>query len=341
MNEIEFKELKKEVAELKQQLAQKNRILPRWLIKALEKKAIRYTFLAALVLIPLIIYAASLTKQYNFTAGTKASSFQVNTNFDALYTESNAQDGRITALENSVSTIQSDVTNLSTCPSDMAAVGDFCVDKYEASVWSSSTGGTPYGGAGTTCGSDITDYPCNKNGNNCTNIYARSIPGVTPSRCITWFQAAQACANSGKHLITNMEWQIAATGSPDPDADVVNQNVDPAITCNVDSVGIVNTGNSSGGGTPCISRWGTYDMVGNVWELVDMWNSAPLVGNAFDWTGTFSDDGYWGNSVLQVSAALRGGFWLDGPAAGVFALFLSNAPSDVGFSIGFRCARSK
>ena len=49
------------------------------------------------------------------------------------------------------------------------------------------------------------DYPCNDNGNDCTNIYAVSIPGVTPSAFITWFQAQAAAANSGKRLLTNAE----------------------------------------------------------------------------------------------------------------------------------------
>ncbi|MPZ91072.1 MAG: hypothetical protein GEU68_05495 [Actinobacteria bacterium] len=47
------------------------------------------------------------------------------------------------------------------------------------------------------------DYPCNDNGQNCKGkIYARSVAGVTPSRYITWFQAQQALANSGKRLPT-------------------------------------------------------------------------------------------------------------------------------------------
>src|SRR5262249_43834089 len=47
-------------------------------------------------------------------------------------------------------------------------------------------------------------------------VYALSIPGVKPTACITWFQANQACLLSGKRLLTNREWQGAATGTPDP-----------------------------------------------------------------------------------------------------------------------------
>jgi hypothetical protein len=44
------------------------------------------------------------------------------------------------------------------------------------------------------------------------NIYAVSIPGVTPSRFITWFQAAAAARNAGKRLPSNAEWQATGAG---------------------------------------------------------------------------------------------------------------------------------
>jgi len=137
------------------------------------------------------------------------------------------------------------------CPEGMVKVGSFCIDKYEASVWSSPTGGTQYG-----VSSD--NYPCNDNGNDCGKnasnpIYARSIAGVTPSRYITWFQAAQACANVGKRLCTNMEWQTAASGTPDNSTD-----------CNINTSGVENTDARPN----CVSSWGVYNMVGNLWEWV-------------------------------------------------------------------------
>ena len=98
------------------------------------------------------------------------------------------------------------------CPSDMVSVGGFCIDKYEASVWDSPTGTTQYGVG-------VDDYPCSDNGQNCTNIYARSVAGVLPSAWITWFQAQQACHNVGKRLPTNAEWQQAVAGTPDPGPD--------------------------------------------------------------------------------------------------------------------------
>ena len=178
----------------------------------------------------------------------------------------------------------------------MVEVGPTCIDKYEASVWSSPTGGTQYGTTGD-------DYPCNDSGQNCTNIYARSVPGVTPSRFITYFQAQQALANSGKRLPTSAEWQAAVAGTPDSDA------------CNVSTRAVQNTGANAG----CVSRFGANDMVGNVWEWVGDWDeeSDGCVTNTFGSDATcFGDAG----PPTRVPATLtRGGYFSAGTRAGPFA----------------------
>ena len=61
------------------------------------------------------------------------------------------------------------------------------------------------------------DAPCADSGQNCANdIYAVSLPSVTSSAYITWFQAQQACKNAAKRLPSNAEWQAAVAGTPDP-----------------------------------------------------------------------------------------------------------------------------
>ena len=143
----------------------------------------------------------------------------------------------------------------------MVKVGAVCIDKYEASVWSAPNGGVQYGVG------DADDYPCNDNGQDCTNIYARSVPGVKPSADITYFQAQQALANVGKRLPTNAEWQTAVAGTPDSGVD------DDSTFCNISLDGFpandpVNTGSRA----TCVSRFGAFDMVGNGWEWVADWD---------------------------------------------------------------------
>jgi hypothetical protein len=211
----------------------------------------------------------------------------------------------------------------------MVAAGTVCIDKYEVSVWSQPNGGVQYGNS-----SD--DYPCSDTGQNCSNIYARSIPGVEPSRFITYFQAQQALANVGKRLPSNAEWQQAAAGSPDPGAD------NGSTSCNTGSGGIFITGSRSA----CVSRFGAFDMVGNVWEWVADWVPA---GTACPGWGTV--DGFSSNDSMCLSGAatstggpgalLRGGDRASRQAAGPFAVMtVQPQVSDIGsVRIGFRGAR--
>lgn len=87
------------------------------------------------------------------------------------------------------------------CPSDSVLVGTTCIDTYEASVWQTSDpeliakvkAGTvthaDLTGAGATqlglAFGDLAAADCPATGNGCTNVYAVSIPGVTPSFHLT------------------------------------------------------------------------------------------------------------------------------------------------------------
>jgi formylglycine-generating enzyme required for sulfatase activity len=184
-------------------------------------------------------------------------------------------------------------------------------------VWSQPTGGIQYGAS-----SD--NYPCGDNGQNCTNIYARSVPGVTPSRFITYFQAQQALANSGKRLPTNAEWQMAAAGTPDSTA------------CNVSTGALQNTGANAG----CVSNYGANDMVGNLFEWQADWVPASTASPGW----SFSDDlmGLSGASTTAQGpgAPIRGGTFVSGTDAGPFAINGFILPTQGGFNtVGFRGAR--
>jgi hypothetical protein len=172
---------------------------------------------------------------------------------------------------------------------------------------------------------------CPPTGNGCVNVYAVSIPGVTPTAGLTWFQAAAAARNSLKRLPTNQEWQVAALGTPDG-AD------DGSTTCNIGTLGLGVT--PSGSRSACVSDVGAFDMVGNLWEWVADWGDRA--NGCTRWPGEFGDDlscvGGPGAAFSNLpSPWLRGGQLGDGSEAGVFAVlgFGNISPSHT----GFRCAR--
>jgi formylglycine-generating enzyme required for sulfatase activity len=157
-------------------------------------------------------------------------------------------------------------------------------------------------------------------------IYAVSIPGVLPSACLSWFQAAQACAISGKRLPTNQEWQLAAAGTPDTTTDCNEASGMPSTT----------------GALPnCRSAWGTFDMVGNVAEWVAEW--VPLSTDCPGW-GPFSGDMMClagAATITGPGALMRGGSCCaPGNDPGVLAVDGGVSPINaINFDFGFRCAR--
>lgn len=238
------------------------------------------------------------------------------------------------------------------CPDDSVASGTVCIDKYEASVWhvpseqktlitkiqqgkvtlaDLSAAGVVQLGLVT---GDLAANGCSVNGNGCTNVYAVSIPGVTPAGFVTWFQAAAAARNSLKRLPTNQEWQAAALGTPD------------GAPCNVGPGGAVaSTGSAPG----CVSDVGAFDMVGNFWERVADW--ADFADGCVTQSATFGDDlscfggpGQTSPVGNKPAVMLRGGFFGPfelggGTHAGVFAVRANVTPDFAPNGIGFRCAR--
>ena len=253
--------------------------------------------------VTVIAYAVSFT---DFQQNTTISSSEMNTKLNALKDAINKKD--TSCQGNSANDI-------------MVKVGPLCVDKYEASVWSNADGtGTAYGSF-----TGQTAYPASfpANGNWTAPLYAVSMSGVPPTN-VTWFQAQQACALSGKRLLTNAEWQMAAAGTPD------NTN------CNVDTGAVANTGAN----VSCVSNYQVNDMVGNVREWVADWVPASTASPGW---GSFSDDmmNLSGASITATypGALVRGGRYYSGAGAGVFALDASRAPSDLLIDLGFRCVR--
>jgi hypothetical protein len=204
---------------------------------------------------------------------------------------------------------------------EMVRVGSVCIDKYEASVWDAPVGGNQL----------ITQAQiraaCPDDGQDCHGkIFARSVAGVQPAQTVTWFQAQQALANSGKRLPTNAEWQMAVSGTPD------------GAPCVVSGL-LQNTGANPG----CVSDWGAFDMVGNVWEWVADWVPRSTECPGWDSFGDFSSDDLMclaGASIASgPGALLRGGAFNSGTNAGPFTISGDSWPSSSASFIGFRGAR--
>ncbi len=239
-----------------------------------------------------------------------------------------------------------------TCPPGSVKSGPTCMDKYEASVWripatnpagkgnaslinkvktGTVTAAILTAAGATRLGESSDNYTlCNDNGSDCTDVYAVSLPGVTPSAYITWFQAQQACTNAGKRLPSNAEWQAAVAETPDPGPD--NGSTD----CNSATGSVSLTGSRES----CVSSDGTFDMVGNLYEWVADW--VPLSTVCPGWGG-FSNDSMClagADTTYGPGALLRGGCFDLGSGADAGPLAVgSGKPSIADSGIGFRCAR--
>lgn len=243
----------------------------------------------------------------------------------------------------------------------MVKVGDFWVDRYEMSIVDETQykDGT-CDGAGTPYGQTTDNYPSAfpDNGNWTAKYYACSINGVIPSANMTWFQAQQACINAGKHLCTNGEWQAAAAGTHDPGSNDGSKSAKCNTSTTTKSARYTGKALSNPPSTTdCVSNHGAEDMIGNLWEWVDLWGQAGKVNTNFSsgttatpWRSSYGDGGdkTWNLNgeafdhpfiTGMPAAAIRGGDWQYGTGAGVFAMGLNSGPSlDAGY-YGARCCR--
>ena len=223
---------------------------------------------------------------------------------------------------------------------ELVKVGNFWIDRYEM-----------VGGGGNI------GQPTGHN----TTAQALSSPGRRPTVNISWLQAAQMCVNAGKQLCTNAEWQAAVSGTPDPGDGVLIPGGGAAEdACNVASnpgrgvhAGQSGEPANTGSHVDCVTRFGAFDMIGNVWEWTAEWYSAGQtwqdaeLETATPWPGGFGEDITWNingrarNGATWSdglpAAGLRGGTWSIGTGAGAFALGVAGGPAHSGANIGARC----
>lgn len=242
---------------------------------------------------------------------------------------------------------------LKKCAPDAVVSGTVCMDKYEASVWrvpapfgankslvkkiqrGKATVAALAAGGATQLGVAGDDYAsCDDSGQGCLNdAYAVSLPGVTPSAHLTWFQAQAACDNAAKRLPSNAEWQAAVMGTPDPGSD------DGTNECNTFSAGAATP---TGSRSFCISKRGAFDMVGNLSEWVADW--LPRSAACGTWSAGVSATGDEQcladvTTTGEPGVLLRGGHFLLGTNAGPLAINASSGPSLTWEAAGVRCAR--
>lgn len=215
----------------------------------------------------------------------------------------------------------------------------FWMDRYEASIWFNPDG------TGAQYGVGMYDYPSTfpQDGQWTKQVYAVSMAGATPSRFLSWHQASEACAASGKVLPNQDQWFRAGHGAENN-----------RTGCNTKS-GVLQ---QTGGRTSCQSSWGVQDQIGNVAEYGAEWyyavgqNAAgqegtwPMGGSYYGQevnnitSGTQLNDGTTGNHL--PAASIRGfSYNSGGAAAGLWTQNLSHSPIEAtngaNASRGFRC----
>ena len=232
---------------------------------------------------------------------------------------------------------------------EMVAVGDFWIDRHLVSLHAQPDCSSPLA---PNHADDLDNASFPDTGDFTQPVYACSVDAAIPTAYMTWFQAQQACALSGKTLCTNDQWQAAAAGTPEVD-------------CHVNAGAPSNTGTHP----DCESTWGAQDMVGNLWEWVADWQGHPgWNGPAMTFTSEYGDDlyaaggpdadamaafgtsGSWrpmspampglGDSAAEAdgpAAFGRGGGFTAGTEAGVFAMSLARGPSYNEAHVGARC----
>ncbi len=230
------------------------------------------------------------------------------------------------------------------CPSDMVYVSSgersYCVDRYEVSAGDKCPRSSPL---------NQFDTQTNLTSKDCEPV---SKAGNTPWVNVPLHDALLLCAKVGKRLPTNKEWYRAALGTPD----AVTPN-DPSA-CALGRTG-QSESDPSGEHANCISSYGAYDMVGNVWEWVDgevengAYGTRELPQEGFidevDVEGvptriattsniSFGED-YFFIDRSGVRGMIRGGFWSLKEKSGIYTINATIPTSFIGNAVGFRCAK--
>jgi hypothetical protein len=214
----------------------------------------------------------------------------------------------------------------------------FWMDRYEASIWFNPDG------TGAQYGVSMYDYPSTfpQDGQWTKQVYSVSMASVAPSRFMSWHQASEACAASGKQLPTLDQWFRAGQGAENNRAG-----------CNIGGA----SAQMTGGRTSCQSSWGVQDQIGNLSEYGAEWYASvgqQAAGQSGVWPTGGSYQGQGTNNVISgaqlndgttaihiPAAVVRGEAYGAGSSAGLWAMNVNHSPieamSAANASRGFRC----
>ena len=206
----------------------------------------------------------------------------------------------------------------------------FCIDEYEVGASKDCVITNP---------ASAKDTAANAADVDCVPV---SEAGISPWTNVAQPQAVQLCAKAGKRLPTASEWYLGALGTPDN-----------SEQCNL-SQGVIN---KTGVKLNCQSGVGAFDMIGNVWELVDgvvddsVYDSRGLpiegyvaevneAGIAYKTQAepsvVFNGDYLWSSSYGQY-VMMRGGFYGSRNDGGLYSVHAKTESSFASASVGFRC----
>jgi len=255
----------------------------------------------------------------------------------------------------------------STCPAGYIVVpgsslyntNAFCVMKYEAKYNVSS--GTAVSTIASTPWESISQ----------TNALTAATAACSGCHLITeseWLSIAQNVMSVGSN------WSGGTVGSGSMYRGHTDSTPFNTLAASTDNDGYSGTGQTAAEQRRTLTLTNgevIWDLAGNVWEWTDNttegagnqpgasgyawrnWNALSVQGNlspnpspsyanplAAGWTSSQNiGQVYSSASETAVRGFFRGGTWYDGDSAGVFALYLGDAPSSMNTRIGFRVAR--
>jgi len=226
-------------------------------------------------------------------------------------------------------------THTAVCPDGMVELKNeartICIDAYEAGVGSDCPILEPH---------SVQDTLQNLQNAACKPV---SRAHVYPWRFVSYRLAEQLCARAGKSLLSNGVWYTSALGTPDS-----------ASACPIHEQLVSRTGEHTG----CVSGIGAFDMVGNVWELVQ---GEVIDGKLFDtqlpdsgYVSAVSGEGvptatvptpnplygadYFWREASGTYAIMRGGFYNGQNDAGLYSTQAGITQDFAGEAVGFRCS---